>query len=163
MILNNVFTRAICRRLYRKVAVRLTTKCSVAIGPAGDPYMLRWYLRPRNRWFNVYLHAYRHDDDDRALHDHPWWSLSFVLERDMIEVYRDRRGFDAVRNVREGSFVFRSAKFAHRLIIPEKHAVTIFVTGPRIREWGFLCPKGWRRWQDFVDERNTGQTGRGCD
>jgi len=49
------------------------------IGPPDDPYMRRWWLLPRNRVLNVYLHHVRHDDDDRALHDHPWASLSILL------------------------------------------------------------------------------------
>ena len=47
------------------------------IGPSkDDPYMMRWWWLPRNRFLNVYVHVVRHDDDDRALHDHPWPSLS---------------------------------------------------------------------------------------
>lgn len=30
-------------------------------------------------------------------------------------------------------------------------------------EWGFACPKGWRHWRLFVDERDHGKVGRGCD
>lgn len=43
-------------------------------------------------------------------------------------------------------------------------AITLFITGPRVREWGFWCPKiGWRHWRVFTDPDNTGQIGRGCD
>lgn len=45
----------------------------------GDGYLGRWFIIPRNRWFNVYLHRFTGSDDDRALHDHPWWSLSIML------------------------------------------------------------------------------------
>jgi hypothetical protein len=39
----------------------------------GDsPYMLRWWIIPRNKFFNIYLHRFLRSDDDRALHDHPW-------------------------------------------------------------------------------------------
>ncbi|MDZ7823006.1 MAG: hypothetical protein U5K75_02470 [Ahrensia sp.] len=56
------------------------------IGGAEDPYMRRWFIIPRNRWFNIYLHEIVRSDDDRALHDHPWWSLSLVLDGQMLEV-----------------------------------------------------------------------------
>ena len=42
------------------------------IGGAERPYLRRWWVIPRNRLFNVYLHQFLRSDDDRALHDHPW-------------------------------------------------------------------------------------------
>ncbi|EIC64345.1 hypothetical protein [Mycobacteroides abscessus] len=40
------------------------------IGAEGEPpYLLRWYVIPRNRWVNVYLHKFLRDDEDRALVD----------------------------------------------------------------------------------------------
>ena len=49
------------------------------IGGASDPYLRRWFIIPRNRWFNIYLHQFLRSDDDRALHDHPWVNLSILL------------------------------------------------------------------------------------
>ena len=34
---------------------------------------------------------------------------------------------------------------------------------PLVFRGGFHCPKGWRLWKDFVNERDIGQVGRGCD
>ena len=41
---------------------------------------------PRNRWTNLYLHEI-YGDDPRSigLHDHPWWSLSIVLQGKLRE------------------------------------------------------------------------------
>ena len=39
---------------------------------------------------------------------------------------------------------------------------TLFITGPRIREWGFHCPQGWRHWRDYTKPGSYGQVGRGC-
>lgn len=150
-----------------------------AIGPAGDPYMLRWYL-VRTRFGGAYLHLYFHDDDDRALHDHPWPSLSIMLRG----VLRERfalRALGGIIMVREadsegrtplqiarwivpGDVVPRSARFAHRLIVPRQNAapLTLFIFGPRIRRWGFWCPRGWRHWREFVRHDATGEVGRGC-
>ena len=44
----------------------ISGKPHFVIGGADDPYMLRWYLIPRNRRFNIYLHKFLRDDDDRA-------------------------------------------------------------------------------------------------
>lgn len=127
------------------------------IGPKADPYLRRWWLIPRNRWFNIYLHEIRKSDDDRALHDHPYYNMSIVLRggyTEMTPVGSRRR--------RAGSVVLRGARALHRLVIEGDPAWTIFVTGPRIRNWGFACPKGWVPWQEFVDERDSGAVGRGC-
>lgn len=164
MILTNFITRALCRALWRRAgAVVVARDPDFLIGPEGDPYMLRWWVIPRNRVFNIYLHSYRHDDDDRALHDHPWLSVSFALAGRMHEIYRRPDGSEAGRDIEAGAVVFRSARFAHRLVIPDGYAMTLFCTGPIIRKWGFWCPKGWRPWREFVDDRATGRIGRGCE
>ena len=50
---------------------------------------------------------------------------------------------------------FRRATHMHRIVIDEGPVWTLFITGPRIRQWGFLCPKGWIYWRDFTDETGT--------
>jgi hypothetical protein len=50
------------------------------IGGADEPYMLRWWVIPRNRFFNIYLHHFLRSDEDRALHDHPWLNCSWLLD-----------------------------------------------------------------------------------
>ena len=143
------------------------------IGPdPSDPYMARWYLIPRNRLLNVYLHHVRHSDDDRALHDHPWWSLSVMLRGALIEVTGANHLSDPDHRraaLFAGDVVFRSGRFAHRLEVrPRETAWTLFITGPRFREWGFYCPAsspagGWRPWREFCDPKAPGQPGRGCE
>lgn len=59
------------------------------IGDASNPYLYRWHLLPKNRWLNVYLHRFLRDDDDRALHDHPWPFVSVVLNGTYREILRD--------------------------------------------------------------------------
>src|SRR3546814_7255198 len=60
-------------------------KPDITIGGEDNPYLRRWYIIPRNRWFNVYLHEFLRDDDDRALHDHPWVNLSILLRGQYVE------------------------------------------------------------------------------
>src|SRR5690242_14714107 len=57
----------------------------VIIGGRDRPYMLRWFVIPRNRFFNIYLHHFHRSDDDRALHDHPWLNLSIILQGEYVE------------------------------------------------------------------------------
>lgn len=129
------------------------------IGSPDRPYIRRWYVIPRNRFFNIYLHNVMRSDDDRALHDHPWYNLSYVLKGEYTEV-TTKGTFKRT----QGALVFRAAKTAHRLVVNEgKSAWTIFFTGPVIRDWGFHCPKGWKKWDLFVDKNNRGEVGSGCD
>ena len=125
----------------------------------GADYIHRWWVIPRNEQANVYLHRIMHSDDDRALHDHPWDNRSVILTGRYVEHTPDG---SFMREA--GSVVSRSAKDAHRLeILPGEHAITLFMTGPKLREWGFHCPNGWRLWTDFVDALDTGQIGKGCE
>lgn len=132
------------------------------IGPPDRPYLLRWWIIPRNRLFNIYLHKILRDDDDRALHDHPWWNLSIILKGCYREI---RTGYNKIH--RRGSIVLRRPTCAHRLeLVTERGGInycwSLFITGPVQRTWGFHCPQGWVPWREFVDQTDTGNVGRGC-
>lgn len=127
------------------------------IGGVDDPYLRRWYLIPRNPVFNVYLHHFLRSDDDRALHDHPWLSVSILIKGDYVEVLQDRSRYYSAPAI-----IVRRPTLAHRIAILQP-AWTLFITGPKVREWGFLCPQGWRHWRDFTDPADSGATGRGCE
>ena len=134
-------------------------KPDFVIGPPSAPYLRRWWLIPRNRWFNVYLHEILQSDDDRALHDYPWVNCSIILRGGYREI--TPRGTFVRRAWRP---IFRRAVASHRLeTIDGNSCWSLFITGPTIRQWGFHCPKGWRLWKDFVNERDGGQVGRGCE
>lgn len=118
----------------------------------GALYLRRWWLLPRNRFVNVYLHHFKGSDSDRALHDHPWASFSVMLKGELREhTAADDyvgTGRTAARTVVAGMMRFRSAKFLHRLELISDEAWTVFITGPRVREWGFLMKSGtWLRHQ----------------
>jgi hypothetical protein len=148
-----------------------------AIGVPGERYCLRWWVIPRNMWFNIYLHRFLHDDEDRACHDHPWLSLSWLLKTGYDEIQL-RRTFDPEKlwyhyeqtyHRAEGSVTMRRAKTPHRVVLRRGadgrpvESISLFFTGPVVRAWGFHCPKGWVPWQQFVDARDKGAVGRGCD
>lgn len=123
----------------------------------GHNYLHRWYVIPRNPVFNIYLHKFIRSDDDRALHDHPWVSLSFLLKGEILEHTLNKK-----RVVYRFWPVLRPAKLFHRLEVLKGPVYTLFITGPRMRSWGFLCPNGWRHWTQFTD--STGKsTGPGCE
>lgn len=138
----------------------------ITIGPPDDLYLRRWWLIPRNRWFNIYLHHFLRSDDDRALHDHPWRNLSILL----IGSYREHTASGVVKlrkPWRPWAFwrlTGRTATAAHRVeLIDGRPVWTLFLTGRTVRTWGFHCPRGWVPWREFVDVRPGGNSiGKGC-
>lgn len=125
----------------------------------GGNYMRRWWVVPRNAWCNVYLHEILRSDDDRALHDHPWDNTSLVIAGRYIE----HTPYGAYER-RPGHSVTRKAAAPHRLEIPEgERAVSLFMTGPKVREWGFHCPNGWRHWEEFCAPGDSSRVGKGCE
>lgn len=164
-------------------------KPDFVIGRPEDPYLRRWWIIPRNRFFNIYLHQILKSDDDRALHDHPWWNVSIILRGGYFEVMPT-----GIKKRYPGAIIVRRARAAHRLelgrdyakgywdsnpaeightmggnvwVVPLKLCWSLFITGPKVREWGFLCPQGWRHWRDFIGvkdgEARGDEVGPGCE
>lgn len=140
----------------------------------GGAYLRRWWLIPRNPVFNIYLHHFLRDDDDRALHDHPWPWLSFLLGGSYIEHTIAAGGIHRRQTRLPGSLKVSAPRRAHRIELvrsDDKYIAgkavpcwTIFITGPRLRGWGFHCPeRGWVPWQRFTAEGKPGEVGPGCD
>ncbi len=144
------------------------------IGPPDNPYLLRWYLIPRNRWFNIYLHLILRSDE-RTLHDHPWWFFSFILWGGYWEYVGQDYGQTwsnqwTWRNIKKRwrrvcSLSYCPVGHAHRIELPiGRTSWTLIFTGPKVRSWYFYCPKGKVEWRDYVDQTATGNTaGKGCD
>jgi len=129
------------------------------IGGTDRPYLLRWWVIPRNWIFNVYTHCFMRSDDDRALHTHPWlFNVSVLLRGTYLE--HTARG---VRRRVAGDIVFRWGGAAHRIELTDGSVWTLFITGPKVRSWGFLCPQGFVHWRDFTAASDKGAIGRGCD
>lgn len=125
----------------------------------GTEYLRRWWIVPRNPGCNVYLHEFSGSDDDRAMHDHPWDNTSYILSGRYIE-HTPEGGF-----LREaGDIVQRRAVALHRIEVfaDEPPVISLFITGPKVREWGFACPQGWVHWQDFCAPGDSSKVGRGC-
>lgn len=91
--------------------------------------------------FNLYLHCMT-GSDKSVMHDHPWPNASMVLSGKVAEhtpLGTYQRG--------PGDVAFRRAEELHRLELVEGPAWTLFVTGRKIREWGFLLANGrWAPW-----------------
>jgi hypothetical protein len=135
------------------------------IGGTERPYLRRWFVIPRNPIFNVYLHQFLRSDDDRALHDHPWANCSVLLRGSYIEHTIAAGGIHKRQCLVAGDLRVRwTGRFAHRVELFDGPCWTLFITGPRYREWGFHCPdEGWIHWKRFTADDDSGAIGRGCD
>jgi hypothetical protein len=160
-------------RLIERAAQRVRCRTpDFVIGGLAKPYLRRWWVIPRNRFFNVYLHEFMRSDDDRALHDHPWlFNLTVMLGRRYYEHTIDRGGIERRTLLKYGDWKFRFGPSPHRLELEkyehtgyEYPCWTLFITGPVVREWGFHCPKqGWIPWKRFTAKDDAGAVGNGCE
>lgn len=143
------------------------------LGKSDCPYIRRYVLDLG--LFSIRLHRWYDDDDQRALHDHPWWFATLILWGSYTDVtahdYVDpgngsgcvyvlpgdigllcyqRKADHPIEShdiLKPGSFRFRPAKWSHT--VRTKGCVSLLVTGPRERAFGFMVPRrldGVRRW-----------------
>lgn len=121
-----------------------------------DDYLERWHLIKRNKYgFNIYFHKFIGSDADTP-HDHPWWSISFILSGQYIELTTEG---DFIR--KSGSLTFRKATGLHWIEI-DKPVYTLFITGKKTREWGFKCPNGWFKHDIYFLMRGPERKASGC-
>ncbi len=138
----------------------LPRKPDMCIGGEKNPYIRRWYVIS-TPLFRIYLHNMLRDDDDRALHDHPWNNISIILKGGFVE-HTPRGSYSRIPL----SVTFRKATAAHRLELRHHAGVrsswSLFLTGRYQRKWGFHCPKGWIPYEQFVKPNAPGEIGAGC-
>ncbi len=135
------------------------------IGGRTNPYLLRWWVAPRNRILNAYLHLFKRSDDDRAHHSHPWlFRVSIILRGAYTEHRILAGGILEKRVLRAGMVSFAWGASPHRVELHDGECLTLFLTGPRVREWGFYCmEKGFVHWKKFTAPGDRGDIGKGCD
>ncbi|HVI60085.1 MAG TPA: hypothetical protein VM619_14600 [Luteimonas sp.] len=167
------------RLLFDNIVLAREPDFIVGADNSNGAYLLRWWVIPRNRLFNVYLHQFLRDDDDRALHDHPWAWCSFLLQGQYMEHTIAAGGIHRRQLRQAGSLKLSGPRRAHRVELlreivdngdpivqlsdPPVPCWTLFITGPVVRRWGFHCPKGWVDFERFTKPGATGEVGSGCD
>lgn len=165
--------------MIRAALLRIATRRppDFTVGGSDAPYLRRWWVIPRNDWFNIYLHQFLRSDDDRALHTHPYrWNVSWLLQGHYLEwippskkTQRSGKLFAGTECYAhgvartQGDIVFRWGESPHRIELHRGPCWTLFITGRRVRDWGFLCPQGWRHWAVFTKRGAPGEVGRGCE
>lgn len=146
-----------------KLLDRLGRKRIVMDRVQNEPYLERYYLflRERNRFpFNVFLHKFLKSDLD-DVHDHPWSYATLVLKGGYWEWIPH---FDTVgRRTGEyqvwrgpGHFRVSKANSFHRIELdPDITAWTLFMPGPKKRDWGFLVKNKWIQWEQYLKQRKS--------
>lgn len=123
----------------------------------GGDYMRRWYIIPRNERLNLYLHETLRSDDD-VMHDHPWDNTSLLISGGYVE-----HTPEASYHRLPGDIISRKATDVHRLeLVGDQPSISLFMTGPKIRDWGFHCPNGWVPWQVFTGGYHNGRSDKGA-
>ncbi len=135
----------------------------LVIAPDGSPYLYRWHLQ---RNFTASgggcgsnLHIQVASDPERPLHTHPWDNMSVILGGcgylEHIQKHPPK-GDTLVYRRKVGDVVFRTAKQAHRLIMPDHglYTMTQFTFGPKINEWGFWYPEGFRHYREVTVQKD---------
>ena len=126
----------------------------LVIAPDGKPYLYRWHLVPAKSPANVYFHVQVASDPARPLHDHPWDNMSVILAGGYTEKLQKLppTSTPQVFTRKAGDTIYRKAAEAHRLILPPElpYTITLFATGPKVKDWGFWYPKGWVHYQNVT-------------
>jgi hypothetical protein len=140
---------------------RIGRKRIVMDRQSDEPYLERYYLflKDRDRFpFNVFLHKFLKGDPD-DVHDHPWPYATLILKGGYYEWLPQ---FDSKGNkIAEmcvwrgpGSFRICRANSYHRIELdPSVTAWTLFMPGPKKRDWGFLVNNKWIQHEQYLKER----------
>lgn len=119
----------------------------------------RVYLRRlrviQTPWFGMYVHWIFLPDRDRALHDHPWPFVSWVIRGGYTERVRTKTS-EASRTWSRWSAHRMRSRDAHSIDLIEPGTVTLVLVGRRCREWGFWTSRGWVPWRQYVALRRLG-------
>jgi hypothetical protein len=128
----------------------------------NEPYLERYYLFLKDREnfpFNVFLHKFLKGDPD-DLHDHPWpyatlilkggyyeWTPEFNSEGQKIGETRHWRGPGHFRICKPTSY--------HRIELKDGvTAWTLFMPGPKQRDWGFDVNGTWVQHEKYLKDRH---------
>tara|TARA_B110000977_G_scaffold2808_1_gene3832 strand:+ start:1286 stop:1714 length:429 start_codon:yes stop_codon:yes gene_type:complete len=121
---------------------------------SNEPYLTRYYLFLKERKvfpFNIFLHNFHKGDPD-DLHDHPWPFITFILKGGYWEHTPTGRYWRAPGTVR-----FARSGQLHRVELePGVDVWTLFIPGPKLKEWGFIDKGIWKHHKKYLSERYKG-------
>lgn len=127
----------------------------------NEPYLERYYVFLKDRtWFpfNVFVHKFLKSDPDEV-HDHPWpyctiilrggyWEWTPVIGRNGL-VYGEVQQWKGAGQIRFG----HSTDFHRIELEPGITPWTLFIPGPKLRDWGFLVKNRWIQHEKYFELR----------
>ncbi len=108
----------------------------------GVPLMIRWTVFGLFG-YRICLAAFLNSDPD-DLHDHPWNFMTILLAGSYTEVTPG-----GAKQYRAPAILFRRAIDRHRIEITAP-VLTLVVTAPRRRGWGFYTSRGFMPWWVYL-------------
>ena len=146
-----------------KLLERMGRKRIVLDRVSDEPYLERYYLFLKERSgfpFNIFLHKFLKSDPD-DVHDHPWPYATLILKGGYWEwIPEFNAAGEKIGEVRKwrgpGHFRISSATSYHRVELGnDVECWTLFMPGPKQREWGFLVQDQWVQWEQYLKQRKT--------
>lgn len=117
---------------------------------AGEETLAERLIIKRSPEGCIYMHRWYTSDPD-SLHDHPWDSVSVIIDTGYWEVTPAGRFWR-----KPGDITFRKATDLHRVELETAlkypkaaHPLSLFITGPEVREWGFHTANGFVVGRDY--------------
>jgi hypothetical protein len=139
--------------MLKKILTRLGRYRVIMDREDNEPYLERYYIFLKDRqWFpfNVFIHKFLKSDPD-DLHDHPWPYMTIILRGGYWEWTKNSvtpqwKGAGQIR--------FGHSTDYHRIELePGIDCWTMFVPGPKLRDWGFLVKNRWIQHEQYFKNR----------
>lgn len=118
-----------------------------------DLSLLKRFFLLKTPWFRICLHnIVAPDNGSDYPHDHPWSFVRLILSGGYTEqIYnRDYKLLETKKRK-----IFRVDKkdfnFVHKIVNVKPNTWTLFITGPKRKEWGFITEGGWIFWREYFD------------
>lgn len=109
---------------------------------AGILHFQRWRILT-TPWFNIYIHRIFKADEDKYLHNHPWDYTYFILDGSYKETYNED-GTEISQILEPGSYGDNDGYRFHKIEeLYSKSVTTLFITGPRYRDWQYNIDGLW--------------------
>lgn len=116
-----------------------------------DGYMHRWWLfNPRGAVFPglaaIRIHHILRPDAGPHPHNHPWDARTIILRGGYFEERDDGEHLRVAGDTTE----IKATTF-HRIVkVSEGGAWTMFITGPKLQDWGFRTAEGVIPWREYL-------------
>lgn len=128
------------------------------ISKEGVLHFRRWRLIS-TKYFSVYIHEIFKADEDKHLHDHPWNYISITLTGKFGEFSRESIDPLSLKYniLSSSSIVTRKATTFHKIqILLSNKVTTLFITGKKHRDWGYVVNNKWIQHEEYRKLKNSG-------